>query len=110
MYYIEAEQEIQLGDSFPRKQIVLEEGGAILTADEASHLAFNVLPSYIEHMHETSAEFRRAADAIEAAPPAEPKPGFIDITPHPNGLRQMATVFDDQADAARKLARQLQGE
>jgi hypothetical protein len=71
-------------------------------ADKHGHVIESALSVYIERMREDANELLFAA-WCPAGPPKEPRPGYIDITPMPAGLRMTAEIFSEQADLANAV-------
>lgn len=105
MQYITAEGSITYGGD----NRYIEEGSVLLSPEETSHFAFNVLPVYRDYMLGLAREARSTAVALEALPEAQRKEGTINITPTPRACLIMAEQFDRQVNAAQELMAKLQG-
>ena len=63
------------------------------------HVIDSALSLYVNHMRENAAELLAAAYCPQG-PPKTPRPGYINITPTPAGLRRTAEIFTEQANRA----------
>ena len=71
-------------------------------ADTHGGVIDNALGLYVDHMRENAAELLAAAYCPQG-PPKESRPGYIDITPTPAGLRMTAEIFTEQAERANAV-------